>query len=299
MEISGDINQVDIALFCDQAFLEISNTSFFSSDHSRIYEHYDCQGTLPQTAPSSPPIVCNSKVECQIPITPFTYTVDCSVWFNRKCSSATEFLRAHNCSSIEVCAGCCLLDSPPPSLPPPPPPSFRNATEVDTEYPPWVFALSLSLLVGGLSLCTGILLYGNCFMIAKDILNYIDDTIESIRIPRKKIPKKTVPKMTNAELFTSVVTNEQKKPIRPPPTRPTRPTRPTTLNIAIPIPNIWPRALIADNSETQRDRADVTSEPLVRSSTNLETSRQSFSDPETTRRSSSVPKSRAHLRYRL
>ena len=231
MEISGDIDQVDIALFCDQIFSEISTTSFFSSGHSRIYEHYDCQGVL------SPPT---------------------------------------------------------PQLLSPPPPLFGNATEVDTEYPPWVFAVSLSLLFGGLSLCTGIILYGNCFMIAKDILNYIDDTIESIRIPRKKISKKTVPKMTNNELFTSAAINEQKKPIRPPSKRPT-----TTLNIAIPIPNIWSRALIADNSETQNDRVDVTSEPLIRSSTNLETSRRSFSDSDTTRRSSSVPKSRAHLRYRL
>ena len=111
-------------------------------------------------------------------------------------------------------------------------------------------------------------------MIAKDILNYIDDTIESIRIPRKKISKKTVPKMTNNELFTSAAINEQKNQSDHRPKRPT-----TTLNIAIPIPNIWSRALIADNSETQNDRVDVTSEPLIRSSTNLETSRRSFRIP--------------------
>ena len=141
MELFADINQVDVNSFCDQTQSYLSNISLIS----HVYEQTDCQSTLPQTAPSSPPIICNTKLECQVPIhhtyrrklhIDDPYRVECSVWLNKKCSSAAEFLRVHNCSSIEVCAGCCLLDSPPPQMPPPPPDLPSPPSSSSTRLPP-------------------------------------------------------------------------------------------------------------------------------------------------------------------
>lgn len=304
MELSADIDQVNANSFCTLTHAYLSNISVIS----HVYEQIDCQSSLPQTAPSSPPIICNTRLECQVPIhhtyrrklhIDDAYGVECSVWLNKKCSSAAEFLRAHNCSNIEVCAGCCLIDSPPPQIPPPPPPMFTNTTfEMSTDYPPWVFAITLALVLSGLFLCTSVLLYGNCFLIANDVLNYLDLMIQATRQTHDLDPSKNA-------VSKNMVPDQ--KPVHKPAVR--KPVvyhkndtytlvektlvRPPTRKNVWTVPNIWSRAPIVGET-SQPDRADVVSEPMIRFSTKTE-----FEVRRPYRRSRSVPKSRTHIRNRF
>jgi hypothetical protein len=299
MEISADIHDTDPNVFCDQFPGPLYNLTGID-----VKNQIDCQSSLPRTVPSSPPTVCSTELECQVPIhhtyrrnlhIDDPYHVDCSVWLNKKCSSAAEFIRVHNCSNIEVCAGCCLLDSPPPASP--------SGLLVDSEYPVWVVVTMISLIIGGLAVCTSVLLVCNCFSIAKDVLHYCDLTARALEqyfnnygnvVPKKNIVQKNERPVIREKFSQRPVIRGKlsqtdrnvsvKKLIRPPSTR----------KIIVSLPNvIWPRAPVVDLTRPI-SRPDVSSAPMIRFSSQTE-----FEVRPPTRRSTSVPKSRAHIRSRV
>lgn len=124
------------------------------------------------------PEVCANQVICQLPLHEHNmrklqldsrhydpYRVPCSVWVGKKCTSAYEFLNAHQCTGIDECIGCCIPEDPPssPPLSPPPtppfsPPSNRTTLETNFPTPPWAYVATALPILFGCFLCSGVLI---------------------------------------------------------------------------------------------------------------------------------------------
>ncbi len=192
LQMNGKNNElVDVCNIMNNVFTNISELTF-------VTNNIDCQNSL-DTNPSPPPSLCDTTLYCNISLhegnrrklnTFDANRIPCSVWNSKLCSSANAFLQAHDCESIENCAGCCLLDSPPPTIAPPPP-SFisisPSTSPLRDMLPVWAIVVMISLIISGCALCTGVLIFGDCFNIVTIILNKLDQLVNRTNFKIMKI----------------------------------------------------------------------------------------------------------------
>lgn len=93
-----------------------ANNSIPSLTHCDKYPIYS-RSSPPPPPPSGRP-ECENQVACQIPIhdenlqklqivTQDAYLIPCSFTFSKSCTGVEEFFRAHNCTPLTGCRGCC------------------------------------------------------------------------------------------------------------------------------------------------------------------------------------------------